>query len=78
MYRDADEVESFGTETPIPTGRLQAMLVHLGITTTPDTGSRKSRIQGGWNSRLSQRSSLGPGSLLTFHMQLCKRTELSM
>jgi hypothetical protein len=35
MYRDADEVESFGAEAPLPTGRLQALLEHLGITTTP-------------------------------------------
>jgi hypothetical protein len=35
MYRDADEVESFGAETPVPTDRLQALLVYLGITTAP-------------------------------------------
>jgi hypothetical protein len=35
MYRDADEVESFGAESPIVTGRLRALLEHLGITTTP-------------------------------------------
>jgi hypothetical protein len=35
MYRDADEVESFGAESPILTGRLRALLEHLGITTTP-------------------------------------------
>jgi hypothetical protein len=35
MYRDADEVESFGAESPILAGRLQALLEHLGITTTP-------------------------------------------
>jgi hypothetical protein len=37
MYRDADadEVESFGAEAPIPTGRLRALLEHLGITTAP-------------------------------------------
>jgi hypothetical protein len=33
MYRDADEVESFGAESPILTGRLRALLEHLGITT---------------------------------------------
>jgi hypothetical protein len=37
MYRDADEVESFGAESPILTG----------------TGSRKSRVQGEWSSRPS-------------------------
>jgi hypothetical protein len=35
MYRDVDEVESFRTEAPVPTGRLQALLEHLGITTAP-------------------------------------------
>jgi hypothetical protein len=32
MYRDADEMESFGAEAPIPTSRLKALLGHLGIT----------------------------------------------
>jgi hypothetical protein len=35
LYRDADEVESFRAESPILTGRLQALLEHLGITTFP-------------------------------------------
>jgi hypothetical protein len=35
LYRDADEVESFGAEPLILTGRLQALLEHLGITTAP-------------------------------------------
>jgi hypothetical protein len=35
MYRDADEVESFGAESPILTGRLRALLEHLGITIAP-------------------------------------------
>jgi hypothetical protein len=35
MYRDADEVESFGAEAPILAGRLRALLEHLGITTVP-------------------------------------------
>jgi hypothetical protein len=35
LYRDADEVESFGTESLILTGRLRALLEHLGITTAP-------------------------------------------
>jgi hypothetical protein len=35
MYRDADEVESFRAEAPVLTGRLQALLEHLGITTAP-------------------------------------------
>jgi hypothetical protein len=33
MYRDADEVKSFGAESPILASRLQALLEHLGITT---------------------------------------------
>jgi hypothetical protein len=35
MYRDADEVESFGAESPILAGRLRALLEHRGITTAP-------------------------------------------
>jgi hypothetical protein len=35
MYRDADKMESFGAESLILTGRLWALLEHLGITTTP-------------------------------------------
>jgi hypothetical protein len=35
MYRDVDKVESFGTESPILTGRLRALLEHLGMTTAP-------------------------------------------
>jgi hypothetical protein len=35
MYRDADEVESFGAESPILAGRLRPLLEHLGITTAP-------------------------------------------
>jgi hypothetical protein len=35
LYRDADEVESFGAESPILAGRLRALLEHLGITTVP-------------------------------------------
>jgi hypothetical protein len=35
MYRDADEVESFGAEALVLTGRLWALLEHLGITTAP-------------------------------------------
>jgi hypothetical protein len=33
MYRDADEVESFGAESPVIADRLRALLEHLGITT---------------------------------------------
>jgi hypothetical protein len=35
MYWDAYEVESFGAEAPVLTDRLQALLEHLGIKTTP-------------------------------------------
>jgi hypothetical protein len=35
MYRDADEVESFGVEALVLAGRLRALLEHLGITTAP-------------------------------------------
>jgi hypothetical protein len=35
MYRDVDEVESFGIEALVLAGRLRALLKHLGITTTP-------------------------------------------
>jgi hypothetical protein len=35
MYRDPDEVESIGAESPILAGRLRALLEHLGITTAP-------------------------------------------
>jgi hypothetical protein len=35
MYRHADEVEFFGAESPIRTGRLRALLEDLGITTAP-------------------------------------------
>jgi hypothetical protein len=35
MYRDANEVESFGAESPVIAGRLRALLEHVGITTPP-------------------------------------------
>jgi hypothetical protein len=35
MYRDAEEIESFGAESPILIGRHRARLEHLGITTAP-------------------------------------------
>jgi hypothetical protein len=35
MYRDVDEVESFGAEAPVLAGRLRALLEHLGTTTAP-------------------------------------------
>jgi hypothetical protein len=53
MFRDADEVESFGAEYLIQAGRLQALLEHLGITTAPRYRIKESCIQGGWSSRPS-------------------------
>jgi hypothetical protein len=35
LYRDADEVESFGAESLILAANLRALLEHLGITTAP-------------------------------------------
>jgi hypothetical protein len=35
MYRDDDEVESFGAESPVIASRLRALLELLGITTAP-------------------------------------------
>jgi hypothetical protein len=35
MYRDANEVKSSGAESSVITGRLRALLEHLGITTAP-------------------------------------------
>jgi hypothetical protein len=35
LYRDADKMESFGAESLILAGGLQALLEHLGITTAP-------------------------------------------
>jgi hypothetical protein len=35
LYRDVDEVESFGAESLILAGRLRALLEQLGITTAP-------------------------------------------
>jgi hypothetical protein len=49
MYRDADEVEPFGAESLILTGRLRALLEHLGITTAPryriKEGPRSGRVE---------------------------------
>jgi hypothetical protein len=35
VYRDAEEVESFGAEALVLTDRLRTLLEHLGITTAP-------------------------------------------
>jgi hypothetical protein len=49
MYRDADEVESFRAESLIFTGRLRALLEHLGITIAPryriNEVSRSGRVE---------------------------------
>jgi hypothetical protein len=62
MYRDTDEVESFGIEAPVLTDRLRALLEHLASLPLPCIGSWRSRVQGGWSSRPSQRFSLDPES----------------
>jgi hypothetical protein len=36
MYHDADQIKTFGNETLIPTDRLQDLLGHISITTTPE------------------------------------------
>jgi hypothetical protein len=41
MYRDDDEVESFGDEALVLAGRLRALLEHLGITTAPRYGIKE-------------------------------------
>jgi hypothetical protein len=41
MYREADEVESFGAEAPVSSGRLRALLEHLGITIAPRYRSKE-------------------------------------
>jgi hypothetical protein len=41
LYRGINERESYGVEVSVPVSRLQALLVYLGITTTP-----KYRIKG--------------------------------
>jgi hypothetical protein len=55
MYRDADEVESFGVEAPVLAGRLRALLEHLGITTAPRYRIKEVPRSGRWSSKPSQR-----------------------
>jgi hypothetical protein len=57
MYRDADEVESFGVKAPVLTGRLWLCWSTWASSPLPGIGSRKSRVQGGWSSKPSQRFS---------------------
>jgi hypothetical protein len=35
VYRDTEEMESFGAEALVATGRLQDLLGHLGSTSAP-------------------------------------------
>jgi hypothetical protein len=35
-FHDADEIKTFGDETPIPTGRLRDLLNCINITTPPE------------------------------------------
>jgi hypothetical protein len=62
MYRDADEVESFGAESPILAGRLRALLEHLGITTAPRYRVKEVPRLGRVELRPSQSFSSDPGS----------------
>jgi hypothetical protein len=36
MFHNADEIKTFGNETPIPAGRLRDFLNHINITTPPE------------------------------------------
>jgi hypothetical protein len=57
-------------EAPVLTGRLRALLEHLASPSPPGTGSRRSRIQGGWSSKPLQRFSLDPESSADTREQL--------
>jgi hypothetical protein len=60
MYRDVNEVESFRAEALVPTGRLQALLEHLGTTTAPRYRIKEFPHLGRVEFKASQRSSFGP------------------
>jgi hypothetical protein len=62
MYRDADEVESFVAEARSPPAGFRLCWNTWASPPPPCTGSRKSHVQGSWNSRSSQISSSGPES----------------
>jgi hypothetical protein len=62
MYRDADEVESFGAESPILFAGFDLCWSTWASPPLPGTVSRKSHVQGKWSSRPLQRFSLDPGS----------------
>jgi hypothetical protein len=36
IFHDANEIKTFGDESPIPTGRLRDLLQHINITTPPE------------------------------------------
>jgi hypothetical protein len=62
MYRDADELESFGVKAPVLTGGFELYWSTWASPPLPGTGSRKSHVQGGWSSKPSQRFSSDPKS----------------
>jgi hypothetical protein len=62
LYRDADEVESFGAKSLILTGRLRALLEHLGITTAPRYRIKEVPRSGRVEFKATQRFSSDPGS----------------
>jgi hypothetical protein len=76
LYRDADEVESFGAESLILAGRLRALLEHLGITTTP-----RYRIKevphSGWVEFKAIAEIFFGSSILCWHYGLAFRTSRS-
>jgi hypothetical protein len=62
MYRDVDEVESFGAEAPVLASRLRALLEHLGITTAPRYRIKEVPRPGWVEFKAVQRFSLNPES----------------
>jgi hypothetical protein len=62
MYQDANEVESFGVEAPVLTAGFELCWSTWASPPLPGIGSRKSRIEGRWSSKPSQRFSTDPES----------------
>jgi hypothetical protein len=62
LYGDADERESFGAEARSLSAGFVPYWDTWASPPPQDTGSRESRVQGGWNSRKLRRSSPDPGS----------------
>jgi hypothetical protein len=58
MYRDADEVESYGLKLRSSPAGFGLRWSTWASPPLPGIGSRKSRVQGGWSSRPWQRFSL--------------------